>query len=187
VAFTLITVTHDYTNDEDVAPPSGALIVQYSDMLVNGSDSRSIAEIVVPLVAGVFSAELPATDDPATTPQGASVSFLERIAGYPPKLYSVVLSASLAPTVDLATLLPQVIGTPLTDYSSTPVAGTGSFFFQQIESLQIWNVAHFLGRNPFVVAYDSKGRGLAATVTFIDDDNLTIAFPISVSGTATLT
>ena len=186
MSFTEVTVSHSYTDELGVAPFTGEVVVQYSNSITNAGVTASEAPLTIPLVEGVFTAILPATDDPDTNPLGATVTFVERIQGLPLRYLNCNLAAA-HPTVDLYSLQDLLLGNPVTWYPEPPTAGSGSFLGQQLLPLQVWAVNHGLVRNPFVEAFDTTGAGLYCQVTYIDTSNLTLTFPQSVAGTVTCT
>ena len=185
MGFTLVTVSHTYQDEETNVPSVGEVVVQYSAPLTNAGSTRSESAITVPLVNGVFSAQLPATDDPATTPLGATVTFVERIRGFPIRYIASALHAASAPSIDLYALLRLDAGLAITDYPAPPTAGAGSFLAQQLVPAQVWTVVHNLGRNPFVQAFDTQSRALHCQVAYTSLNALTLTFPLAVAGTAT--
>jgi hypothetical protein len=179
VAFTSVTLTHDYG---DVP---GTVTFQYSDVIVNDGVAAGVGTQDFELTNGLLSATLYATTDATTNPQGVTVCASERIIGQPIRLTSFNLSAAFAPTIDLYEIPNALEGQPVTYYLSTPESGT-RYLFQQVLRAQVWTVPHYLGRFPYVQAFDPDGFGLYAQVDFIDTNNLTIAFPTVQAGSAQL-
>lgn len=50
----------------------------------------------------------------------------------------------------------------------------------------VWNVAHNLGKQPAVAAFDSTGAQIEGDVVYLSGNTLTIAFASPVSGEANL-
>lgn len=90
-------------------------------------------------------------------------------------------------------------GTPPTQgaepetYLESPDTGIGTLHpFGQTLSYEFdqavvgWNIPHNLGRFPSVTTIDTAGSVLYGDVTYIDDDNIFVAFSAPVAGTAYL-
>lgn len=108
MAFSSVTVTHTYTN-LDGTPASGSVEFALTGAMRNGGVTLAASN---PLIAnldssGALSVALPATDDPATVPQGRMYTVTERIAGAREETYTVsVPSASAGQSIDLGSLYP---------------------------------------------------------------------------------
>lgn len=117
MAFTMITVTHRFTN-LDGSAASGCVIFRLSQRITNGGVSYE-PQVVVHAnldATGRLSQALPANDDAGTTPVGSTYTVIPQINGNTAtaEVDSITIPHT-APggTVTLGTLLPAQLGKTL--------------------------------------------------------------------------
>jgi hypothetical protein len=80
---------------------------------------------------------------------------------------------------------PAVGGGPGPPGPPGPPGGVEFTFTQDVASA-LWLIGHMLGAFPNVAVADTLGREVDADVTYIDDNNITVAFANPATGVAYL-
>ena len=123
---TLITVTGTYLTNASV-PCQGTVTFSLDHVLADSGGSVIIypSDTTETLdVNGHLSVELPCTDNASVFPEPWTYRVTERITGRPPRVYSISLPSSMAPTVDLSELTPSQSINPVgVTITGTPTAG----------------------------------------------------------------
>lgn len=104
MAFTTVTVTHDF-DLPDTTAPLGTVEFTLLDELHNGAASRSGTLRAVLSGTGGLSQPLTATTDPGTTPVGVQYRIVVRITGQPIQTYYARVPHDQGASIDLAALL----------------------------------------------------------------------------------
>jgi len=107
----------------DDSPAVGSVDFTLVATLENTGDNVMYPPVMypAPLVAGSFSIDLPATNDPDTHPSGLTYKVVEKINGVSPdRTYNIVLDYTLGTTQNLADLVPTT-PLPLVQYIEAAV------------------------------------------------------------------
>lgn len=119
MSFTKVIVTGTYLRPDGATPCTGTVEFTPSSVMQDSSTNEIIepARAFIDLDAqGSISIALVATDDATTSPTGVTYRVIERITGAPLRVYSIVVHAAAAPSVDLADLAP-VTNTAVNEYA----------------------------------------------------------------------
>lgn len=84
---------------------------------------------------------------------------------------------------------PKINGVELTGNKTSAdlnIIGDKTYVFTQTTAESTWNIAHNMAKYPSVTIVDSGGSVVVGDVTYVDNNNLTIAFTSSFSGAAYL-
>jgi hypothetical protein len=123
---TAITLTGTYLTATGV-PCSGTVTFNLDSVIADATGSVILypsATVATLDANGSFSIELAATNDTHLYPEPFTYRVTERLTGAQPRVYSISLPSSLAPTVDLSTLTPTQPITPVgVTISGTPTTG----------------------------------------------------------------
>jgi hypothetical protein len=123
---TAITLTGTYLTATGV-PCSGTVTFNLDSVIADATGSVILypsATVATLDANGSFSIELAATNDTHLYPEPFTYRVTERLTGAQPRVYSISLPSSLAPTVDLSTLTPTQPITPVgVTITGTPTTG----------------------------------------------------------------
>ena len=123
---TAITLTGTYLTAVGT-PCSGTVTFYLDSVIADGTGSVILYPSATPVTLdanGHFSIELPAGDDTHLYPEPFSYRVLEKLTSGQQRTYSLALLSSMAPTVDLSTLIPTQPLTPTgVTITGTPSAG----------------------------------------------------------------
>jgi hypothetical protein len=123
---TAITLTGTYLTATGV-PCSGTVTFNLDSVIADATGSVILypsATVATLDATGSFSIELAATNDTHLYPEPFTYRVTERLTGAQPRVYSISLPSSLAPTVDLSELTPTQPITPVgVTISGTPTTG----------------------------------------------------------------
>jgi hypothetical protein len=212
---TMVTVTGTILHPVTGAGATGAVTftIPSACRTTDGYLIGNLPAIVAPVVNGVFTASLPATDNTNVIPQGWVYTVAVATDAYT-GVFQAALSSTPNPTTfaamtPVSTTTPAAVYVPLTavghaygvaslDATGKVPAGqlpTGSggggvvaFEWTQVAPASVWTIPHNLGyRPPGVRVKDSGGRDWYGwSITDVDLNTVAITVGVAIAGTAEL-